>query len=98
VTPPDPDQIPDAPETAPVRRGEELDRGALDAWLRPRLTEILENVAEPIEVLQFPNGSANLTYLIRLGPHELVLRRPPMGQIAPGAHDMRREFKVLSRL
>src|SRR5262252_5717432 len=92
------DPIPDAPETASVRRGEELDRQALDAWLRPRLTEILEDVAEPIEVLQFPNGSANLTYLIRLGPHELVLRRPPMGQIAPGAHDMRREFKVLSRL
>ena len=98
MTPPDPDQVPDAPETASVRRGEELDRQALDAWLRPRLAEILEDVAEPIEVLQFPNGSANLTYLIRLGPHELVLRRPPMGQIAPGAHDMRREFKVLSRL
>jgi aminoglycoside phosphotransferase (APT) family kinase protein len=48
--------------------------------------------------LQFPNGSANLTYLLRMGAHELVLRRPPMGQIAPGAHDMRREYKVLSRL
>jgi aminoglycoside phosphotransferase (APT) family kinase protein len=52
----------------------------------------------PLTVLQFPNGSANLTYLIRLGDHELVLRRPPMGQIAPGAHDMKREYKVLSRL
>jgi aminoglycoside phosphotransferase (APT) family kinase protein len=49
-------------------------------------------------VLQFPNGSANLTYLLRIGGHELVLRRPPFGQIAPGAHDMKREFKVLSRL
>jgi aminoglycoside phosphotransferase (APT) family kinase protein len=35
---------------------------------------------------------------LRIGDHELVLRRPPMGQIAPGAHDMKREFKVLSRL
>ncbi len=52
----------------------------------------------PLEVLQFPNGSANLTYLLRVGPHELVLRRPPFGEIAPGAHDMKREFKVLSRL
>jgi len=92
------DPIPDAPETAPVRRGEELDRQALDAWLRPRLADVLERVDEPIEILQFPNGSANLTYLIRLGPHEFVLRRPPMGQLAPGAHDMRREYKVLSRL
>ena len=49
-------------------------------------------------MLQFPNGSANLTYLLRIGGHELVLRRPPFGQIAPGAHDMKREFKVLSRL
>ena len=49
-------------------------------------------------MLQFPNGSANLTYLLRIGGPELVLRRPPFGQIAPGAHDMKREFKVLSRL
>jgi aminoglycoside phosphotransferase (APT) family kinase protein len=86
------------PEVAPVRLGEELDRGALAAWLRPRLAGVLETADAPIEILQFPNGSANLTYLLRVGPHELVLRRPPMGQLAPGAHDMRREHKVLSRL
>jgi aminoglycoside phosphotransferase (APT) family kinase protein len=51
-----------------------------------------------MEVLQFPSGSANLTYLLRFGPTELVLRRPPFGVVAPGAHDMRREYKVLSRL
>jgi aminoglycoside phosphotransferase (APT) family kinase protein len=90
--------LPDTPETAPVRRGEELDRGKLDAWLRPRLTDTLGSAGGPVEILQFPNGSANLTYLLRVGPRELVLRRPPMGQIAPGAHDMRREYKVLSRL
>lgn len=87
-----------APEIAPVRAGERLDWPRLEAWLRPRLAEVLPGVDGPLDVLQFPNGSANLTYLLRLGPHELVLRRPPMGQIAPGAHDMSREFKVLSRL
>jgi aminoglycoside phosphotransferase (APT) family kinase protein len=87
-----------SPETAPVRPGERLDWPSLEAWLRPRLGEVLPDVDGPLEVLQFPNGSANLTYLLRVGGHELVLRRPPMGQIAPGAHDMRREFKVLSRL
>ena len=87
-----------APEIAPVRAGERLDWPRLDAWLRPRLAESLPGVGGPLEVLQFPNGSANLTYLLRAGAHELVLRRPPMGQVAPGAHDMRREFKVLSRL
>jgi len=66
--------------------------------MRPRLGDVLSGASGPIEVLQFPNGSANLTYLLRVGSHELVLRRPPFGQIAPGAHDMKREFKVLSRL
>jgi aminoglycoside phosphotransferase (APT) family kinase protein len=59
---------------------------------------VLPEARGPLEVMQFPNGSANLTYLLRVGPRELVLRRPPFGQIAPGAHDMKREFKVLSRL
>jgi aminoglycoside phosphotransferase (APT) family kinase protein len=85
-------------EIAPVRPGEELDVAALEAWLRPRLGDLLGTAGAPLEVLQFPNGSANLTYLLRAGPHELVLRRPPMGQLAPGAHDMRREHRVLSRL
>ena len=86
------------PEIAPVRPGERLDWAALEAWLRPRLAEVLPGVGGPLEVMQFPNGSANLTYLLRVGDHELVLRRPPMGQIAPGAHDMKREYRVLSRL
>jgi aminoglycoside phosphotransferase (APT) family kinase protein len=59
---------------------------------------VLPAAQGPLEILQFPNGSANLTYLLRVGAHELVLRRPPFGEIAPGAHDMKREFKVLSRL
>jgi len=87
-----------APEVAPVRPGERLDERALEAWLAPRLAEVLPEAAGQLEILQFPNGSANLTYLLRVGGHELVLRRPPMGEIAPGAHDMRREHKVLSRL
>jgi aminoglycoside phosphotransferase (APT) family kinase protein len=87
-----------SPEVAPVRSGEGLDWTALERWLRPRLVDVLPGVDGPLDVLQFPNGSANLTYLLRVGPHELVLRRPPMGQIAPGAHDIKREHKVLSRL
>ncbi len=51
-----------------------------------------------MSVLQFPNGSANLTYLLTFDQGRFVLRRPPFGVLAPGAHDMRREFRVLSRL
>src|SRR5215213_7246840 len=81
-------------DAAPVRPGEDLDWDRLAAHLRPRLAQ----ADGPLQVLQFPGGSANLTYLLRFGDVELVLRRPPFGTIAPGAHDMRREHRVLSRL
>ncbi len=85
---------PIAPELAPVRAGEALDWVALEAYVRDGVPDLEGSMA----VLQFPNGSANLTYLLQFGTTELVLRRPPFGIVAPGAHDMRREFRVLSRL
>jgi aminoglycoside phosphotransferase (APT) family kinase protein len=81
-------------EIAPVRAGESLDWERLTAWLRTNLPGLDGDVA----VEQFPNGAANLTYLLRFGDRELVVRRPPFGTLAPGAHDMRREHRVLSRL
>ena len=51
------------------------------------------------EVAQFGGGKANLTYLLTFPDgSELVLRRPPLGPVAKGAHDMSREYRVLSRL
>lgn len=44
---------------------------------------------------QFPHGHSNLVYLVRLGGREYVLRRPPLGPVAPKAHDMAREFRIL---
>jgi aminoglycoside phosphotransferase (APT) family kinase protein len=76
-----------------VRPGEELDWDRLADYLRRHL-----GLSGDLEVLQFPNGSANLTYLLRSDGQQLVFRRPPFGEIAPGAHDMRREHRVLSRL
>ena len=48
--------------------------------------------------LQFAGGLANLNYLIRVNGNDAVLRRPPMGELPPGAYDMRRESRILSRL
>jgi aminoglycoside phosphotransferase (APT) family kinase protein len=81
-------------ETAAVRPDEEMDWAALGAYL----IEHVPGAAGPMTVAQFPGGSANLTYLVRFGDLELVVRRPPLGPVAPGAHDMAREHKVLSRL
>jgi aminoglycoside phosphotransferase (APT) family kinase protein len=86
----------DRPEL--VRPGEELDLAALSRFL----AEHLPGFAGEVEVLQFPAGFSNLTYLLRVsvdgGERELVLRRPPFGSRVRSAHDMGREFRVLSEL
>lgn len=81
-------------EVAQVRDGENLDWPKLNAYLTEHIDEV---DGEPI-VEQFPNGSANLTYRLTYPGITLVVRRPPFGTVAPGAHDMRREYKVLSHL
>lgn len=77
-----------------VRPGEELDVPVLRAYLEERLPDL----GGDLEVLQFPAGYSNLTYLLRVGDRELVLRRPPFGSEVATAHDMGREFRVLSAL
>jgi aminoglycoside phosphotransferase (APT) family kinase protein len=76
-----------------VRAGEELDLTRLQPFL-------LEHFGHsgPVSVEQFPSGHSNLTYLVRLGGHEVVLRRPPFGSKVRSAHDMAREYRVLSKL
>jgi aminoglycoside phosphotransferase (APT) family kinase protein len=86
-------------DTAPIRPGEELDRDSLERYLRERLPELMPGEtlgSAQVEIEQFPGGHSNLTYLVRLGGHEFVLRRPPFGPVAPTAHDMPREYRLLS--
>lgn len=47
---------------------------------------------------QFAGGFANLNYLLRLDGKDVVLRRPPLGPLPPGAYDMGRESRILSQL
>ena len=82
------------PEVIAVRRDERLDLVRLEPYLRDHLPE----AEGTFEVHQFGGGHANLTYLLLFGELEFVLRRPPLGPIAPSAHDMAREHKVLSHL
>ena len=83
----------EAAETIDERADERLDTARLVPYLRERL-----GVSGNLTIRQFGGGKANLTYLIRFGDREYVLRRPPLGPIPPGAHDMRREHRVLSVL
>src|SRR5436305_2260374 len=92
------DGVTDSPDTKPVRASERLDWGALAAYARPRLAAALggEFDAEaPLTVEQFPGGHSNLTYLLRFGAREFVLRRPPFGPVPAKAHDMAREYRIL---
>ncbi|HJY87288.1 MAG TPA: phosphotransferase family protein [Candidatus Acidoferrales bacterium] len=77
-----------------VRAGEELDLAKLEPFLRSRLPDS----AGPLVVQQFSSGHSNLTYLVRLGDREMVLRRPPFGSKVKSAHDVGREYRVLSKL
>jgi len=77
-----------------VRPGEELNLGRLEPFLRSRLSEGTTGM----EVAQFPGGHSNLTYLVCVGDREFVLRRPPFGSKVKTAHDMGREYRVLSKL
>jgi aminoglycoside phosphotransferase (APT) family kinase protein len=76
-----------------VRAGEELAAEPLAAYLYDQL-----GLAGPLEIAQFPGGYSNLTYLLRVGERELVLRRPPFGASVRGGHDMGREYRMLSAL
>ncbi len=81
-------------EADDVRPEERLDLERL----RPFLEASLPGAEGPIEVRQFRKGHSNLTYLVRLGDREAVLRRAPFGATVKHAHDMGREFRILEAL
>lgn len=81
-------------EVIDVRADERFDTARAEPWLREHLPE----AEGPFELAQFGGGHANLTYLVRFGESEYVLRRPPLGRVAPSAHDMGREHRVLKDL
>src|SRR3984957_14038721 len=83
-----------AAELIAERADERLDTTRLEPYLRAHLP----GADGKLSVAQFHGGKANLTCLLRFGPKDFVQRRPPLGPIPPGAHDMRREHRVLSAL
>ena len=83
------------PDTIPVRASERIDEVKLLAFLKEQFPDIPEG---KLEVTQFSAGHSNLTYCLKIGEFEAVLRRPPLGPVAKKAHDMVREFTILSAL
>ena len=81
-------------DTIPMRPDEQIDARRLGDYLAGKLPA----GGRLQSVRQFGGGAANLTYLLDFGGHEYVLRRPPLGPVAASAHDMGREYRVLSVL
>jgi aminoglycoside phosphotransferase (APT) family kinase protein len=81
-------------ELISIRPDEKVDEQRLSAYLSGKLAGT-DNL---LKIRQFGGGAANLTYLLDYGSHEYVLRRPPIGPVARAAHDMSREYRVLSVL
>ena len=73
-----------------IRQDEQIDLHKLKNYLN----ELLKIDIDKINILQFSGGHANLTYLISFNNKEFVLRRPPLGPVAPSSHDMAREHMV----
>ena len=77
-----------------VRKGEELDTQAVTAWLRTQGLAL----SDTLELTQFSGGASNWTYRLKYPEADLILRRPPKGTKAKGAHDMGREYRIQSLL
>jgi len=87
--------------TAPLDQpGAVRDENSFDPQrILPFLQSHIPGLADgPLELKQFQGGASNLTYLLKIGERETILRRPPAGTKAKTAHDMGREFRVMQKL
>jgi aminoglycoside phosphotransferase (APT) family kinase protein len=87
--------VSDSPLDQPgdVRGEDAFETAKVDAFLKDQI----ELTGEP-KLRQFPGGASNLTYQLSYPGRELILRRPPGGELPKSGHDMKREFNVQSRL
>jgi len=71
-----------------------LDLDALAGYLAP----IAGGLAGPLHGEVIPGGRSNLTYVVDDGERRFVVRRPPLAHVLPTAHDMQREYTIISAL
>ncbi|MEV4760085.1 phosphotransferase family protein [Micromonospora sp. NPDC049559] len=91
-----PARQPAQPPSRPGRHPSGLDLDRLAAYLATHRPELLDGAAPRAELIA--GGRSNLTYLVRSGAREFVLRRPPLGHVLATAHDMAREHRVITAL
>ena len=82
-----------------LRDSDTFDIAAVHQWLKTQGYDFGDSLPQ---VKQFSGGASNLTYHLKypdtFADNDLILRRPPAGHKAAGAHDMQREYSVMARL
>ncbi len=81
-------------QRVPVLERHRFDEAALDAYLRKNVPAI----DKPITVLQFQGGQSNPTFFVESGENRFVIRKKPPGDLLPSAHQVDREYKVITAL
>lgn len=81
-------------QTTAVRPGHELDGARLERYLSAHL----EGFAGPLEMRQFEGGQSNPTFFLRTPGADYVLRKKPPGRLLPSAHQVEREYRVMTAL
>jgi len=71
-----------------------LDLERLRAWL----ADAVPGVSSPLRATVIAGGRSNLTYAVSSGEQRWVVRRPPLGHVLATAHDMKREYRVMTAL
>ena len=70
-----------------------LNEERLEQWLQKQFPGAYSLAADPVI-----GGQSNPTWFVTWGPHQLVLRKKPDGEILPGAHAVEREYRVMNAL
>jgi aminoglycoside phosphotransferase (APT) family kinase protein len=82
-----------------AQRLERITTGADPDVVGPLLADVLHDPRwHDCDVALISGGKSNLTYRVACDAGEIILRRPPLGHILPTAHDMAREYRVLTAL
>ena len=82
------------PSIGEVRANHRFDPAPLEAWFEHQV----ERLALPLKVSQFNKGASNPTFLLASGAKRWVLRKKPPGELLASAHQVEREFRVMSAL
>ncbi|MUM35866.1 phosphotransferase, partial [Mycolicibacterium sp. CBMA 361] len=71
-----------------------LDLDRLGAWL----SSAVSGAGPDLSALLISGGKSNLTYRVTDGNSSWIVRRPPVGELLATAHDMSREYRMMSAL